>query len=139
MDIKAQDNIVYTNLAIEDITKIYDYILNVSYSRKAADKFAEKISDSISSLDYMPERYHLCPDEPWNSLEVRYFMSGKYKIFYKYYKDEDIIKILRVLHTSQNYEVELNLYRADLVADSNSFLEEYDKAIKELEKENDNN
>lgn len=135
MDIKAPDNIIYTSPAIQDITNIYDYIFSVSCSREVADRFVERISDSINSLDFMPERYHLYPNNPWHSLGVRYFISGKYKIFYIYNKDDDKVKILRVFHSSQNYEEELNLYNADMVADSNSIAEEYEKAIRELEKE----
>ena len=74
--------VVISNQAEEDITEIYSYIYNELKSKINADSVLNRLYSSMNELSFMPESYHLYPNEPWYSKGVHYYSVDNYSIFY---------------------------------------------------------
>lgn len=64
-------NIRYTETAKNDLKGIVSYIKNVLLEEMIAQNMYSAITSAIRSLDTMPFRHQLYPDEPWFSQGLR--------------------------------------------------------------------
>lgn len=90
--------IVYTPRAQEEIAKIIDGILEVSLSKRSAEKWFNKIFDRTESLSTMPNRFPILE----GGSGLRSANVGKYKILYKVRDKEQVVEIASVVYARRN-------------------------------------
>jgi toxin ParE1/3/4 len=56
--------IAYTNDALRDLTGIFEYISLTLLEPGTAANQTDRIMDTVDTLDHMPFRYRLYPNEP---------------------------------------------------------------------------
>ena len=88
-----------TKRAINDIKKIYDYILEDS--QQNADSVKADILQSINHLGLFPLMGVSLAGKINTKTDYRYVMSGKFLIFYK--TKENVVSIYRVLSSEMDY------------------------------------
>ena len=79
--------VVLSDKAKADIARIYGYIRNNLKSVINADVVLERLNSSMDNLRFMADSYYFFPNEPWNSLGVRYYTIGNYSVMYVIEKD----------------------------------------------------
>lgn len=84
--------------ALKDLHEIAEGILEVSRSKRSAEKWIGKLIDRIDSLATMPERY---PVFRYNKL-YRSTNVGKYKIIYRVEKAKRLVIVLRIVYQRMN-------------------------------------
>ena len=95
-------NIVYMDLALEDVAEIKRYLSN--FYPGTWPRFADKLERGISGLSAMP---YIC--EAWQPKPTyRRLVVDKYLVFYKVLDAEKTIQIHRILHGSRNIQRFLN-------------------------------
>ncbi len=88
--------VVVSEKAKDDLANIYSYIRDVLGSEINADAVLGRLYSAMEDLSFMADSYHLYPNEPWNSLGIRYFSVNNYSIFY-------VIKDSKALVTHVTY------------------------------------
>ena len=83
-----------TQLAQKDLEEIFYYI--AADSSKNAKKFILELEKKIYSLDVLPERHPLIPENELFTTEYRHLIHKKYRIIYRI-SDKSVF-ILRVIH-----------------------------------------
>ena len=90
--------------ADNDIKLIYDYIANELESIDNADNTIDVIKDTIISLDKVPKRGMIYPNEPWKSKELRMIFANNYTIFYYVFDEELIVKVIKRAYSGMNFD-----------------------------------
>ena len=96
--------VIYSPEARNDLRTIYTYIRNVLKEPKTAKEQSVRIRDQIKTLDTFPERHTLVDWEPWQSLGMRKMPIDNYIIFYLTDKENQIVRIIRILYAGRNIE-----------------------------------
>lgn len=91
----------YSEEAENDLTDIFNYIANDSRDR--AIKYLGEIEKSILQLESFPEIGHVAGYPELASLGIRILGHDDYLIFYIINKEEQEVRIHRVLRGSMNY------------------------------------
>jgi len=86
--------IVWTQLAIDDLKSIHDYISKES--KVYAYRFIEKLIARVQQLEYFPVSGKIVPE--FRQKSIRELIEGNYRIVYKVHSD--FIGIARVHHAS---------------------------------------
>ena len=87
--------IVWTEIAIEDLQLIHEYISKDS--KHYADRFIEKIINRVDQLENFPNSGRTVPE--FNSPQIRELIEGNYRIIYKVTSTQ--VSILRVHHSAR--------------------------------------
>jgi len=87
--------IVWTQLAIDDLKSIHDYI-SVE-SRVYAIRMIEKLIARVQQLEYFPESGKIVPE--FGQKQIRELIEGNYRVVYKIHSDH--IGIARVHHSAR--------------------------------------
>lgn len=87
--------IVWTDLAIEDLKTIHDYI--AGESKLYASRFVEKVLSRVDQLAAFPMSGRKVPEI--GKSEIRELLEGNYRIIFKV--DEQALAILRVYHAAR--------------------------------------
>ena len=87
--------LIWTEIAIEDLQLIHEYISNDS--KVYADRFIGKIINRIDQLENFPKSGRVVPE--FNSEVIRELIEGSYRIIYKI--NSDYISIVRIHHSSR--------------------------------------
>ncbi len=95
------DDIVYTRQAEEDLDSIFEYISENSMANALAQ--IRKIQSAIENLLEFPYLGINCRSKGIKR-DCRILIFEKYLIFYQVEKDDDNIKILRILHGARKYQ-----------------------------------
>ena len=90
--------------AEEDLSNIYNYILNDLQSEINAKRIITKLETEIYKLNLMPESFRLYEYEPWRSKGLRHFPVGNYEIFYIVDTDKKKAFVLNVLYGKMNFQ-----------------------------------
>ena len=85
-----------------DLDGIYSYIATSLLEPETASHQVERIRKAILSLDEMPERGALLPDEPWHTRGLRHLLVDQYAIIYETQESSDSVTVIAVLHTKRN-------------------------------------
>ena len=88
-----------TKKAINDINKIYDYI--IEDSQQNADSVKSDIIQAINHLGLFPFMGTSLAGRINIKTDYRYVITGKFLIFYK--TKEDVVNIYRVLSSDMDY------------------------------------
>ena len=87
--------IIWTEIAIEDLRLIHEYI---SYDSKLyADRFIEKIINRVDQLENFSKSGRVVPE--FDSSVIRELIEGNYRIIYQI--SINSLEILRVHHDAQ--------------------------------------
>lgn len=86
-----------TRNAQNDLEHIFFYIASDSINN--AEKFILELEGKIYTLDTLPERCPLIPENMFFGTNYRHLIHQKYRVIYKI--DNDCIYILRVVHGSK--------------------------------------
>ncbi|MFZ4058681.1 MAG: type II toxin-antitoxin system RelE/ParE family toxin [Ferruginibacter sp.] len=87
--------ILWTDIAIEDLKSIHDYI--VRDSKRYADRYIEKLIGRVDQLEKFPKSGRVVPSI--NSPSIRELIEGNYRIVYKVSSVK--VSILRVHHAAR--------------------------------------
>ena len=90
--------------AEEDLSNIYNYILNDLQSEINAKRIITNLETEIYKLNLMPESFRLYEYEPWRSKGLRHFPVGNYEIFYIVDTDKKKVFVLNVLYGKMNFQ-----------------------------------
>lgn len=88
-------NVVWTDLAIEDLRSIHDFI--AKDSKLYADKFIEKLVSRADQLQHYPQSGRVVPE--FGKDDIRELIEGNYRIIFKV--SEEHIGIVRVHHSAR--------------------------------------
>ena len=94
--------VVMSDIAETDLDGIYTYIANVLLEPLTALRQYERIRDAVRSLDEMPERGTLLPDEPWRSRGLRRLIVDNYIIIYEILDTTDTVAVIAILYSRRN-------------------------------------
>jgi addiction module RelE/StbE family toxin len=87
--------IIWTEIAIEDLKLIHEYISNDS--KLYADRFIEKMINRVDQLENFPKSGRIVPE--FDSSDIRELIEGNYRIIYKASSTQ--VSILRVHHSAR--------------------------------------
>lgn len=87
--------IVWTDLAIEDLRSIHEFI--TKDSKRYADRYIEKLITRVDQLENFPKSGRVVPE--FNSPTIRELIEGNYRIVYKVTTNQ--VAILRVHHAAR--------------------------------------
>lgn len=102
-------SVVLSDQAKEDVSEIYEYILNVLKSEINAESVLNRLYSAMNELSYMAESYHLYPNEPWNSKGIHYFSVGNYSIFYV--AENNVATVIHVAYGRRDLDKVLSDYK----------------------------
>jgi len=94
--------------AENDLDDIYKYIEGVLMEPIVAWKQIERIRNVVLSLDQMPERGSLYPDEPWKSRGLRRLFADNYCILYEINEATDTVDVIAILYSKRKIDDVLN-------------------------------
>jgi len=83
--------------ADQDLIEIWSYVARDNPD--AADRLLRRLDDRIQKLQDYPEQGESLPT---SNIGMRRVVEGSYLIFYQIL--DDVIKVVRVLHTSRQWE-----------------------------------
>lgn len=94
--------VVISEQAENDLTEIYSYIRDVLKSEINANSVLGRLYSAMDGLGSMAKSYHLYPNEPWNSLGIRYFSVNNYSIFYSV--NDSVATVIHVAYGKRNLD-----------------------------------
>jgi toxin ParE1/3/4 len=87
--------IVWTDLAIEDLRSIHEFISKDS--KRYADRYVEKLISRVDQLENFPKSGRIVPE--FDQSTIRELIEGNYRIVYKVTSSQ--VAILRVHHAAR--------------------------------------
>ena len=90
-----------------DLRDIYLYIAYGLESPENALGQLERLENSISTLEQLPERFRKYQNEPWYSRGLRIMPVDKYLVFYIPEKKNTTVTIIRIMFKSRDYNTQL--------------------------------
>lgn len=88
----------YSIVARHDIREIYQYIAYHLCQPEAASRQINHNMEEIRSLEFMPMRYKLYEEEPWNSMGLRVLPVDNYLVFYLLNEVNGVVNIVHVMY-----------------------------------------
>ena len=96
-------SILMTHTATEDLKSIASYVANELREPSIAKKLVGNIKEVIMSLEQMPTRYSLLRDANLAVQGIRKIMIDNYIVFYIVYEKDQIVTIIRILHSRRDW------------------------------------
>ena len=88
--------VVWTDLAIEDLKTIHEYISKDS--KFYADRFVVKLINRVDQLETHPESGRIVPE--FSKEDIRELIEGNYRIIYRIKFDQ--VGVVRVHHSARH-------------------------------------
>lgn len=85
----------------KELQNIHSFILQESEDVRLADRTLRAITSALLSLDTMPLRHRLYPDDELEKREIRYLVSGSYVIFFAVNESDKTVRVHHILHGYQ--------------------------------------
>lgn len=95
--------IQYTPFALDDLVRMWTYIAEELHSPLAADNITAKITSSVRSLGQFPMSGEAVEVRSGSKTDLRYTVSRKRIIVYRYEKMIDTVLILRIFNGGENW------------------------------------
>ena len=95
--------VVATELAVQDLNGILEYIAVSLSNPTAAAAFADEVEKCYAGLEHMPLMYEQCQDVQLRALGYRKALIKNYLLIYKVDEAEKTVYILRFFYSRQNY------------------------------------
>jgi len=91
--------IIYAKESIDDLSDIYEYLVNKSET--SARQVISTIHIVMSHLTTFPYMGHIVEDD------IRILISTKYNysIYYRVEENEEIVKVLNIVHSKRNFKI----------------------------------
>ncbi len=99
--------IEYTDKALRDLKEIYEYIAFILCVPETAGKQVLRLENAIRKLDNMPEMFRVYEEEPWKSMNVRFFPVDNYLVFYLIKKEISTVSIVRIIYGGRDISAQL--------------------------------
>ena len=96
--------VLITKSADIDMQMIYDYIADILASVDNANSTLSIIKEKILSLEKVPKRGKLYPNEPWKSKELRMVFANNFTIFYYVFDNEKVVKVIMVAYSAMEFD-----------------------------------
>ena len=93
--------IKFSDLAINDLKEIKEYIIEEFLDESAANSVIKKILNSIKNLIDFPESGSPLSSVVNINTNYRFLVSNNYKVFYKY--DNNLIIIYRIIYSGRDF------------------------------------
>lgn len=93
-----QYRVKMTDHAIGQMEETVRYISKVLQAPETALRWADRLEAEMASLDRMPDRYPLTPEEPWRSDGVHKMPVGNFLVYYWIYEEARIVWITAVVY-----------------------------------------
>lgn len=87
-----------TPYALEQIKETIHYISHTLLSANAAKHWADVLENEIKSLSFMPLRYPLVQEEPWQSKGIRKMCIKNFIIYYIVDKNQNQVFVTAVVY-----------------------------------------
>ncbi len=87
-----------TPRAEEAVREIARYIAYELLAPTTAIRLVQRIREEILTLDRMPERINLTPEEPWHSQGVRRMLVKNYYVYFWVNEDRDTVEVTDVIY-----------------------------------------
>ncbi|MCX6222395.1 MAG: type II toxin-antitoxin system RelE/ParE family toxin [Bacteroidia bacterium] len=87
--------IVWTELAIDDLRNIHDYISKESHAY--ANNLVEKLISRVDQIEQFPESGRIVPE--YGKRSLRELIEGSYRIIYKIHRK--YIGVVRIHHSAR--------------------------------------
>lgn len=97
-------NIVFEDLAENDLTDIFEYICTKLHEPEIAKRIYRSLKKDILSLETMPFRFALIDEEPYKEMGVRCILIENYTAFYIADETSKTVHILRVLYNRRDWK-----------------------------------
>ena len=94
---------VETELAVQDLNGILEYMIYSLSNPSAASSFADEVEECYASLERMPLMYELCREPQLNTLGYRKAVIKNYVLIYRVAKAEKTVYILRIFYGRRDY------------------------------------
>ena len=95
-------SIEFSEIATNDLNEIFEYIATNLKSPQSAIKILSSIESAISSLQIMPERYHVYDTKKWKERNLRVMPVDNYLVFYIPTHNNLKVTIIRILYSKRN-------------------------------------
>ena len=95
--------VVETELAVQDLNGILEYIAVSLANPTAAAAFADEVEKCYVNLERMPLMYEQCQDTQLRALGYRKAVIKNYLLIYKVIEAEKRVYVLRFFYGRQNY------------------------------------
>jgi len=89
-------SINWTELAVQDLRDIHDYI--AKDSKFYADRYIDKLIDRVDQLESQPKSGRIVPE--FGIISIREIIEGNYRIVYQI-NNSSSISILRIHHAAR--------------------------------------
>ncbi|MCL2187272.1 MAG: type II toxin-antitoxin system RelE/ParE family toxin [Defluviitaleaceae bacterium] len=99
-------NVKLTKPAKHDLRDIYEYIARTLLEPAIAKNVIRRIWNELKTLEHMPSRYVLHPEEPWKSKELRRMNIGNYSTFYLVAGND--VYVMRIMYGGRDINTILN-------------------------------
>jgi len=99
--LKKKYEVNLTRHAQEDLEHIFDYIAADSINN--ASNFIVELEKSVYSLEHLPNRNPLIPENEYFGTDYRHLIYKKYRIIYRVL--ENSVFILRIIHGAKLLEI----------------------------------
>jgi len=99
--VEKKYKVFLTQHAQNDLEEIYDYIAADSVGN--AENFINALEKRIYSLDTLPERHPLIPENEFFGTDYRHFIYKKYRIIYRI--PNGSVFILRIFHGAKLLDI----------------------------------
>ena len=93
-----------TNRALQDVRETVGYLRNELQNEKAAGTWMDTIEKSIAQLCTFPESGALVLTEYLPGKYVRRKVTGNYVLYYQILREQQIIRILRIVYGKRDQE-----------------------------------
>lgn len=97
-----------TEKAEEDLNSIADYLIYKLLAGETALKQIDRIEQAVTSLEEMPERYHIYDKEPWKEKGLRVMGVDNYLVFYIIDNDNKTVTVIRIMYGKRDIESHLS-------------------------------
>lgn len=97
-----------TEYAENALREIGLYILNEFSAPQAAINTLKTIRKEIETLNIMPERIHLTPEEPWMSLGIHRMTVKNFYVYFWIDTDANRVQITNVVYVGRDQKKQLD-------------------------------
>ena len=97
-----------TEKAEEDLYLIAEYLIQELKAGETAVKQMSRIEQAVTSLEEMPERFHVYDRKPWRERNLRVMGVDNYLVFYIIDKTNMTVTVTRVMYGRRDIEAQLS-------------------------------
>jgi toxin ParE1/3/4 len=102
-----------TDYAEQSMREIAQYIAIELLAPEAAINLLKTFRTEINKLEFLPQRVHLTPEEPWHSQGVRRMNVGNFYVYFWVDGENKSVQIFDVTYAKRNQQQRLKEMKFD--------------------------